>query len=110
LRAALLATGIAEVRHESDPRDLMIGLALHHVVARQLGQSPPALFDDNRPGCRREARRSDQELATRQHPSRNCCQSRSVLRLASTAPSRHCAGRHHVLVRVCPDGSPCRPR
>jgi len=46
LRAALLATGIAEVRHEGDPRDLMIGVALHHVVARQLGQSPAALFDD----------------------------------------------------------------
>jgi hypothetical protein len=46
LRAALLATGIAEVRHEGDPRDMMIGLALHHVVAQQLGVSPPALFDD----------------------------------------------------------------
>jgi hypothetical protein len=42
----LLATGIAEVRHEGDPRDLMIGLALHYVVAQQLGQSPPALFND----------------------------------------------------------------
>jgi hypothetical protein len=46
LRAALLATGIAEVRDEGDPRDLMIGLALHHVVAQQLGQSPSALFDE----------------------------------------------------------------
>jgi hypothetical protein len=46
LRAALLATGIAQVRHESDPRDVMIGLTLHYVVAQQLGQSPPALFDD----------------------------------------------------------------
>ena len=46
LRAALLATGIAEVRHENDPRDLMIGLALHHVVAQQLGLAPPSLFDD----------------------------------------------------------------
>ena len=36
LRAALLATGIAEVRDEGDPRDLMIGLALHHVIAQQL--------------------------------------------------------------------------
>jgi hypothetical protein len=41
----LLATGIAQVRRESDPRDLMISLALHHVVAQQLGQSPSALFD-----------------------------------------------------------------
>jgi hypothetical protein len=46
LRGALLAIGIAQVRHESDPRDLMIGLALHHVVAQQLGQSPSAIFDD----------------------------------------------------------------
>jgi hypothetical protein len=46
LRAALLATGIAEVRDEGDPRDLMIGLAMHHVVAQQLGQSPSALFDE----------------------------------------------------------------
>lgn len=44
LRSALLATGIAEVRDEGDPRDLMIGLALHHVVAQQLGQSPAAVF------------------------------------------------------------------
>lgn len=46
LRAALLATGIAEVRDGGDPRDLMIGVALHHVVARHLGLSPSALFDD----------------------------------------------------------------
>jgi hypothetical protein len=46
LRAALLASGIAGVRYESDPRDLMIGLALHHVVAQQLGQSPSAVFGD----------------------------------------------------------------
>jgi hypothetical protein len=46
LRAALLATGIAEVRDEGDPRDLMIGLALHHVVAQQLDLSPSDLFDD----------------------------------------------------------------
>jgi hypothetical protein len=31
---------------EGDPRDLMIGLALHHVVAQQLGLSPSDLFDD----------------------------------------------------------------
>jgi hypothetical protein len=46
LRAALLATGIAEVRDGGDPRDPMIGLALDHVVAQQLGLSPSALFDD----------------------------------------------------------------
>jgi hypothetical protein len=46
LRAALLSTGIAEVRDGGDPRDVMIGLALHHVVAQQLGLSPSALFDD----------------------------------------------------------------
>lgn len=46
LRAALLATGIAQARDEHDPRDLMVGLALHHVAARQLGQAPSALFDD----------------------------------------------------------------
>jgi hypothetical protein len=46
LRAALLATGIAEVRDGGDPRDLMIGLALHHFVAQQLGLTPSDLFDD----------------------------------------------------------------
>lgn len=46
LGAALLATGIAELRREGDPRDLMIGLAVHHVVAQQLGESPSAIFDD----------------------------------------------------------------
>lgn len=46
LRAALLATGIAESRRENDPRDLMVNLALPHVVATKLGQSPVALFGD----------------------------------------------------------------
>ncbi len=46
LRSALLATGIAEIRHKGDLRDLMIGLALHHVVAQQLGQSPAAVFSE----------------------------------------------------------------
>jgi hypothetical protein len=46
LHEALLATAICQLGHESDPRDLMIGVALHHVVAQQIGQVPSALFHD----------------------------------------------------------------
>jgi hypothetical protein len=46
LREGLLAAGISQLRHEDDARDLMVGLALHHVVAQRLGQIPKVLFDD----------------------------------------------------------------
>jgi hypothetical protein len=46
LRDGLLATGISEICRESDPRDLMIDLALYHLVGQRLGQLPSALFDD----------------------------------------------------------------
>lgn len=46
LRQALLATALAQLIRPSDPRDMMIGLAVHHVVAQQIGTAPSALFDD----------------------------------------------------------------
>jgi hypothetical protein len=45
LHNALLATALCQLGHESDPRDLMIGLAVHHVVAQQIGTPPSALFE-----------------------------------------------------------------
>jgi hypothetical protein len=45
LRRSLLATALAQLIRPSDPRDLMVGLAVHHVVAQQIGTAPPALFD-----------------------------------------------------------------
>jgi hypothetical protein len=46
LRDALLATALCQLGRASDPRDLMVGLALHHFVARQLGQVPAEMFGD----------------------------------------------------------------
>jgi hypothetical protein len=45
LHDALLATAICQSQHDRDPRDVMVGMALHHDVARQLGQDPTAVFD-----------------------------------------------------------------
>lgn len=46
LRRALLATAISELGRPGDPRDLMVGLAVHYFVAQQIGQSPADLFDE----------------------------------------------------------------
>ncbi|MFD0634301.1 hypothetical protein [Catenulispora yoronensis] len=47
LRDALLAIAIGEaVRADSDERDVMVGLAVYHFVAVQLGQSPAEIFGD----------------------------------------------------------------
>jgi hypothetical protein len=46
LREALLATAFCQLGRGSDPRDLMVGLAVHHFVARQLGLEPAEVFDD----------------------------------------------------------------
>jgi hypothetical protein len=45
LHDALQATAIADIVRADDPRDVMIGLALHHYVARQLGLAPAEVFD-----------------------------------------------------------------
>jgi hypothetical protein len=45
LRRALLATALAQLIRPSDPRDLLVGLAVHHVVAQQIGTAPSVLFD-----------------------------------------------------------------
>jgi hypothetical protein len=44
LRSGLVAEAIATPAH-NDGRDVMVGLALHHHVARQLGVPPVELFD-----------------------------------------------------------------
>jgi hypothetical protein len=46
LRDALLATAIGEVIRSDDPRDAMVGLAVGHFVAQQLGLVPAELFDE----------------------------------------------------------------
>ena len=46
LRLGLLATAIAAVAFEEDPRDVMVGLALHFDAARRLGLDPVVTFED----------------------------------------------------------------
>ncbi len=46
LRGALLATAIAALDGTTDDRDLMVGLALPHVVADHLGIEPGILFSE----------------------------------------------------------------
>jgi hypothetical protein len=47
LHEALLATAIGELGHpDPDVRDVMVGLAVHHLVAQQIGQDPAVLFGD----------------------------------------------------------------
>ena len=45
LHDALLAKAIADIIHESDWRDTLVGLALHYYVAQQLGLDPAEVFD-----------------------------------------------------------------
>lgn len=44
LRTGLIAIALAEF--DGDPRDLMITVAAHHHVARELGLAPAELFDE----------------------------------------------------------------
>jgi len=46
LRVALLATAISQLGRPRDPRDLMTGLAIHHLVAQQISHDPATLFDE----------------------------------------------------------------
>ncbi len=46
LRNALLATALSAVIRSPDARDWMVGAAVHHVVAQQLGVEASALFND----------------------------------------------------------------
>jgi hypothetical protein len=45
LHDALLAAAIAHMISQGDERDVMVGLALHHYVARELGLNPAVVFD-----------------------------------------------------------------
>jgi hypothetical protein len=44
LRNALTASALAALGRDEDSRDLMVGLALHHVTAHRLGCDAAALF------------------------------------------------------------------
>ncbi|MFI6046908.1 hypothetical protein ACIA8C_35180 [Nocardia sp. NPDC051321] len=46
LTDALLATAAAELQNPGDPRDLMVDIAVHFVVAERLGVDPSLLFND----------------------------------------------------------------
>jgi hypothetical protein len=46
LRDALMATALAALLHEDDPRDTMVGLAIHVHVARALSLTPSDLFSE----------------------------------------------------------------
>jgi hypothetical protein len=46
LRDALLATALGWLLRHGDARDMMVGLAVHHVVAQQIGVVPSALFEE----------------------------------------------------------------
>jgi len=46
LHDALLATATSQLGRPSDPRDLMVGLAVHHVVAQKIGVVPSTMFED----------------------------------------------------------------
>jgi hypothetical protein len=45
LQDALLATALAQLGQQSDTRDVMIGLAVHHIVAQQIGADPSVVFE-----------------------------------------------------------------
>jgi glycine/D-amino acid oxidase-like deaminating enzyme len=46
LEDALLASALAQLVRQSDPRDLMVGLAVHYIVAEQIGAVPSVVFED----------------------------------------------------------------
>jgi len=46
LHDALLATALGSLGRQGDPRDTMVSLALHYVVAQQLALAPPDLFNE----------------------------------------------------------------
>lgn len=46
LRDGLLASGLADCRGDSDPRDSMVGWALHFFVTEHLGHRPRAVFQE----------------------------------------------------------------
>ena len=46
LEDALLASALAQLVRPADPRDLMDGMAVHYIVAEQIGAVPSDVFDD----------------------------------------------------------------
>jgi hypothetical protein len=46
LRNALLATALGRILRHDGARDMMVGLAVHYVVAQRIGVAPRALFTE----------------------------------------------------------------
>ncbi len=46
LHDALMAAALGRLGRQGDPRDVMVSLALQHVVAQKLGLVPPDLFNE----------------------------------------------------------------
>jgi hypothetical protein len=46
LEDALLASALAQLVRPADPRDLMVGMAVHYIAAEQIGAVPSDVFDD----------------------------------------------------------------
>jgi hypothetical protein len=46
LEDSLLASALAQLVRQADPRDLLVGMAVHYIVAEQIGAVPSAVFDD----------------------------------------------------------------
>jgi hypothetical protein len=46
LEDSLLASALAQLVRQPDPRDLLVGMAVHYIVAEQIGAVPSAVFDD----------------------------------------------------------------
>jgi hypothetical protein len=46
LEDALIASALAQLLRPTDPRDLLVGMAVHYIVAQQIGAVPSAVFED----------------------------------------------------------------
>jgi hypothetical protein len=46
LEDALFASALAQLVRQTDPRDLMVGMAVHFIVAEQIGAVPSVVFED----------------------------------------------------------------
>ena len=51
LEDALFASALAQLARQTDPRDLMTGMAVHYIVAEQIGAAPSVVFDDAAAAC-----------------------------------------------------------
>lgn len=46
LEDALLASALAQLIRQADPRDLLVAMAVHYIVAEQIGAVPFVVFED----------------------------------------------------------------